>query len=50
MDILTPEHRYTATHRAHCIEMLLDGARRTSERLGYRVEAPPPVVARRSRT
>jgi hypothetical protein len=49
MDILTPEHRYTATHREHCIEILLDGARRASERLGYRIEAEPPVAARRSR-
>jgi IclR family KDG regulon transcriptional repressor len=50
MDILTPEHRYTATHREHCIEMLLDGARRASERLGYRAEAPtPPVEPRRPR-
>ena len=50
MDILTPEHRYTATHREHCIEMLLDGARRASERLGYRAEAPtPPAAARRPR-
>ena len=51
MDILTPEHRYTATHREHCIEMLLDGARRASERLGYRAEAQAaPAAARRPRT
>jgi len=50
MDILTPEHRYTASHREHCIEMLLDGARRASERLGYRAEAPTiPAVTRRPR-
>jgi DNA-binding IclR family transcriptional regulator len=50
MDVLTPEHRYTATHREHCIEILLDGARRASERLGYRAEAPtPPAAARRPR-
>jgi DNA-binding IclR family transcriptional regulator len=36
LDILTPEHRYTAEHREKCIELLLDGARRASERLGYR--------------
>jgi DNA-binding IclR family transcriptional regulator len=36
MDILTPEHRYTAKHRELCIELLLEGARRASERLGYR--------------
>ena len=45
MDILTPEHRYTAEHRDRCIEILLDGARRASERLGYRPEAPLPVLA-----
>ena len=51
MDILTPEHRYTAKHREHCIEMLLDGARRASERLGYRGEAQSAAVApRRPRT
>jgi DNA-binding IclR family transcriptional regulator len=38
MDILTPEHRYTAEHRERCIALLLDGARRASERLGYRGE------------
>jgi DNA-binding IclR family transcriptional regulator len=47
MDILTPEHRYTATHRDHCIGMLLDGARRASERLGYRVEAQAVLLERR---
>ncbi len=48
MDILTPEHRYTATHRDHCIEMLLDGARRVSARLGYREDASSaPAAARR---
>ena len=36
MDILTPEHRYTAEHRERCIALLLDGARRASQRLGYR--------------
>jgi DNA-binding IclR family transcriptional regulator len=39
MDILTPEHRYTAEHRDRCIEILIDGSRRASERLGYRAEA-----------
>jgi IclR family acetate operon transcriptional repressor len=38
MDILTPEHRYTAEHRDRCIEILLDGSRHASERLGYRAE------------
>src|SRR3984893_3611915 len=49
MDILTPEHRYTATHREHCIEMLLDGARRASERLGYRAEVQAAPAAPRRR-
>jgi len=39
MDILTPEHRYSAQHRERCIALLLDGARRGSERLGYRDDA-----------
>jgi IclR family transcriptional regulator, KDG regulon repressor len=39
MDILTPEHRYTAEHRERCIALLLDGAQRASERLGYRGES-----------
>jgi IclR family transcriptional regulator, KDG regulon repressor len=38
MDILTPEHRYTTEHRERCIALLLDGAERASERLGYRGE------------
>jgi IclR family transcriptional regulator, KDG regulon repressor len=38
MDILTPENRYTSQHRERCIALLLDGARRGSERLGYRPE------------
>jgi IclR family acetate operon transcriptional repressor len=48
MDILTPEHRYTATHRERCIGLLLDGARRASERLGYHphVQNAPPVGRR----
>jgi DNA-binding IclR family transcriptional regulator len=45
MDILTPEHRYTAAHRNHCIDMLLDGSRRASERLGYRAGPPEPPAA-----
>jgi len=45
MDILTPEHRYTAEHRERCITLLLDGARRASQRLGYRDE--PAVSADR---
>ncbi len=36
IDILTPENRYTPEHRQKCIELLLDGTRRASERLGYR--------------
>jgi DNA-binding IclR family transcriptional regulator len=50
MDILTPEHRYAAEHRERCIAILLEGARRASERLGYRAENPPalPVTSRRA--
>ena len=44
MDILTPEHRYTAEHREHCITILLDGARRASERLGFRADTPLAVA------
>jgi DNA-binding IclR family transcriptional regulator len=36
IDILTPESRYTPEHREKCIELLLDGTRRCSERLGFR--------------
>ena len=43
MDILTPEHRYTAEHRDRCIDILLAGARRASERLGYRAGTAPPA-------
>jgi DNA-binding IclR family transcriptional regulator len=43
MDILTPEHRYSAEHREHCIALLLDGARRASQRLGYRGETAPGI-------
>ena len=35
MDILTPENRYTPQHRERCITLLLEGARRGSQRLGY---------------
>ena len=45
MDILTPEHRYTAEHRNRCIEILLDGARRASRRLGYRAATTLPISA-----
>jgi IclR family transcriptional regulator, KDG regulon repressor len=41
LDILTPEHRYTATHRERCIAILVEGTRRASERLGYRAETLP---------
>jgi IclR family transcriptional regulator, KDG regulon repressor len=36
IDILTPEHRYTAEHRSRCIEHLLEGTAAISQRLGYR--------------
>ena len=45
LDILTPNHRYTAEHRERCIGILVDGARRASERLGYRAEEPLPASA-----
>jgi DNA-binding IclR family transcriptional regulator len=48
MDILTPEHRYTAAHRDRCIKLLLEGAQRASERLGYRVRAPATPATRRT--
>ena len=46
MDILTPEHRYTAAHREHCIDLLLDGARRASERLGFRGDLQEAAAAK----
>lgn len=36
IDILTPEHRYTAEHREQCIVHLLEGTAEISRRLGYR--------------
>jgi DNA-binding IclR family transcriptional regulator len=36
LDILTPEQRYTPQHRELCIRLLIDGARKVSEKLGYR--------------
>jgi DNA-binding IclR family transcriptional regulator len=45
IDILTPEHRYTAQHRERCIALLLDGARRVSERLGHRDDAQAGAAA-----
>jgi len=47
MDILTPEHRYTPQHRERCIALLLDGARRGSDRLGFRPGAGRPAPPRR---
>jgi len=46
MDILTPEHRYTPQHRERCIALLLNGARRGSERLGYRHGTNTQTVSR----
>ncbi len=37
IDILTPEHRYTAEHRERCIALLSRGVATVSARLGYRV-------------
>jgi IclR family transcriptional regulator, KDG regulon repressor len=48
MDILTPENRYTPRHRERCIALLLDGARRGSERLGYRSEMSAPGQSRKA--
>lgn len=48
MDILTPAHRYTAAHRDSCIVLLLEGAQRASERLGYRTQGPVAPAARRA--
>jgi DNA-binding IclR family transcriptional regulator len=48
MDILTPAHRYTATHRDRCIGLLLEGAQRASERLGYRAQEVATLAARRA--
>jgi IclR family pca regulon transcriptional regulator len=49
MDILTPEHRYTAEHRERCIGLLLTGAERASQRLGYQAGAQgAPAPRRRS--
>jgi DNA-binding IclR family transcriptional regulator len=45
MDILTPEHRYTAAHRERCIALLLDGSHRGSQRLGFREEVSAPTPA-----
>lgn len=46
MDILTPEHRYTPQQRERCIALLLDGARRGSDRLGFRPRAERPAQPR----
>jgi DNA-binding IclR family transcriptional regulator len=48
MDILTPENRYTPQHRERCITLLLEGARRGSERLGYRPEVGAPSTSRKA--
>jgi DNA-binding IclR family transcriptional regulator len=51
MDILTPEHRYTAEHRERCIGLLLEGAAQASQRLGFRAQgsAGPAASAPRRR-
>jgi len=49
IDILTPVHRYSAQHRDLCIDQLLNGVRRASERLGYRSENEAAQVTRASR-
>ena len=50
IDILTPEPRYTPTHRDRCIRILLDGTGRASERLGYRAGEQQSVLVRRPRS
>jgi DNA-binding IclR family transcriptional regulator len=40
IDVLTPDSRYTPEHREKCIRLLIDGARRISERLGYHEDGP----------
>src|SRR5262249_34581619 len=54
MDILTPEHRYTAEHRERCIGLLLEGAAHASQRLGFRAQEPggpaAPAPKRRPRS
>jgi len=44
LDILTPDHRYTAEHRERCIAILVEGTVRASERLGYRSQQPPSTT------
>lgn len=39
MDVLTPQPRYTPEHREKCIELMIDGGKQISERLGYREKA-----------
>jgi DNA-binding IclR family transcriptional regulator len=46
IDILTPVHRYTSEHRDLCVQVLLDGVGRASERLGYRAESDKHPVTR----
>ena len=46
IDILTPAHRYTSQHRELCIQVLLDGVRRASERLGCRLDLDDREVMR----
>lgn len=45
MDILTPEHRYTAEHRERCIGLLLEGAAQASRRLGFRTPESAALAA-----
>jgi DNA-binding IclR family transcriptional regulator len=48
MHILTLENRYTPQRRERCITLLLEGARRGSERLGYRPEYGAPSTSRKA--
>jgi DNA-binding IclR family transcriptional regulator len=36
LDVLTPEQRYNPQHRERCIRLLIEGARKVSQKLGYR--------------
>jgi DNA-binding IclR family transcriptional regulator len=36
LDVLTPQHRYSAEHRDRCIAVMTEGALQISQRLGFR--------------
>lgn len=49
IDVLTPDSRYTPEHREKCIQLLLDGARRISGRLGYQGNVPQAANRKKGR-